>query len=88
MQFTCAAHTDYMGFVSMTNTRQVCQAWTADLTNKRDWLFTFGYMFVDGSLSAATNYCRESIGSGYVWCYVLHNLPGIPLGQVYGELTR
>ena len=58
----------YIGHVSVTETGKPCQAWASQTPNSHG--YTEDYKYPDGSVSAASNYCRNpSISYVGLWCY-------------------
>ncbi len=65
---------NYSGYVSMTDTGQVCQAWSSNKPHEIKREYT-GDKFPDGSIKTAKNYCRDPGNDGYLWCYTTN--PGL-----------
>jgi len=59
--------TQYLGYTSVTASGIVCQAWSSQSPHAH--LNTQGYMYPDGSVSAASNYCRNPDDYVGLWCY-------------------
>ncbi|XP_048254631.1 uncharacterized protein LOC125381604 [Haliotis rufescens] len=61
---------EYAGNVSITVSGRTCQPWTADTPHVRNkFCRSTSLYYVDGSVSAAGNSCRDPDGTGKPWCY-------------------
>ncbi len=70
---TTIAAEKYTGFVSVTTSGHVCQAWVKQQPHEHK--LNDSDFAVDASLAAAKNYCRDPSLSGYLWCYTTD--PGV-----------
>ena len=52
----------------------MCQRWTDEEPHENNFVtnadihYDYYYFYIDGSIEAAVNYCRN-IGGDYAWCY-------------------
>jgi len=59
---------EYLGTLSVTKSGRTCQTWTSQTPQKHT--FNSANLFLDASVSAANNYCRNPDGSADgPWCY-------------------
>lgn len=63
----------YSGKVSVTNNGRQCQRW--DRQSPHTHTYAINSFYVDGSVGAANNYCRDHIGNAFnaLWCYTTNS---------------
>ena len=63
---------DYLGTTSVTVNGRVCQRWDSDTPHVPVSTYTNEDLFLEGSLSAAENYCRNpGNDEPRPWCYTM-----------------
>jgi len=60
-----------MGTMSVTEGGFKCQRWSEDTPHKHNYS-NDDSAFPDGSVVAASNYCRSPDGDTQPWCYTSH----------------
>ena len=61
----------YNGALSVTANGHTCQAWSEQWPHLHFYAEDSKFP-VDGSVSAASNYCRDPDGEGRTWCYTMN----------------
>ena len=65
LHIACVASTEYAGHKTTTAKGTTCKSWSSVTAAMK----YSDNQFIDGSKSAASNYCRDPGGDGYIWCY-------------------
>ena len=63
--------TPYSGAISVTNHGFTCQPWVLQYPHNHNF-DKDDYFPEDGSVTNASNYCRDPLGYGRPWCYTVN----------------